>query len=89
MNIEDKYGSEIAGYLRKRRDLSGDDNSEDEDIDLNMGIHIESYSKNEETGICTYNVTIDDDVNINKFLDKYKIIKQEGKIYTIIKQEIN
>lgn len=30
-----------------------------------------------------YKVTIDDSVSMNKFLDKYEIIDQEGKIYTV------
>jgi len=30
-----------------------------------------------------YKVTIDDSVSINEFLDKYEIIDQEGKIYTV------
>ena len=30
-----------------------------------------------------YKVTIDDSVSMNEFLDKYEIIGQEGKIYTV------
>ena len=30
-----------------------------------------------------YKVTIDDSVSMNEFLDKYEILDQEGKIYTI------
>lgn len=30
-----------------------------------------------------YKVTIEDSVSINEFLDKYEILDQEGKIYTI------
>ena len=30
-----------------------------------------------------YKVTIDDSVSMNDFLDKYEIIDQEGKIYTV------
>ena len=36
-----------------------------------------------ETGKYTYKVTIDDSVSMNEFLDKYEIIDQEGKIYTV------
>lgn len=36
-----------------------------------------------ETGEHTYKVTIDDSVSMNEFLDKYEILDQEGKIYTI------
>lgn len=30
-----------------------------------------------------YQVTLDDSVSMNEFLDKYEIVKQEGKIYTV------
>ena len=30
-----------------------------------------------------YKVTISDDVSMNDFVDKYKIISQEGKIFTV------
>ena len=30
-----------------------------------------------------HKVTIDDSVSMNEFLDKYEILKQEGKIYTV------
>ena len=30
-----------------------------------------------------YKVTIDDSVSMNEFLDKYEILNQEGKIYTV------
>jgi ABC-type xylose transport system permease subunit len=30
-----------------------------------------------------YQVTISDEVNFNEFCDKYEILKQEGKIYTV------
>ena len=30
-----------------------------------------------------YKVTIDDSVSMTKFMDKYEIIDQEGKIYTV------
>lgn len=47
-------------------------------------------------GLCTckptayethYKVTIDDSVPLNEFLDKYEIIDQEGKIYTVRERE--
>lgn len=34
-----------------------------------------------------YKVTIDDTVLINEFLDKYEILDQDGKIYTIKERE--
>ena len=36
-----------------------------------------------ETGEYIYKVTIDDSVSMNEFLDKYEILDQEGKIYTV------
>ena len=40
-----------------------------------------------ETGEYIYKVTIDDSVSMNEFLDKYEIIDQEGKIYTVKEKE--
>lgn len=37
----------------------------------------------EPTGEYNYKVTIDDTVSLNEFYEKYEIIDQEGKIYTI------
>ena len=34
-----------------------------------------------------YKVTIDDSVSMNEFLDKYEILDQEGKIYTVRERE--
>jgi hypothetical protein len=34
-----------------------------------------------------YKVTISDEVSMNEFLDKYEIIDQEGKIYTVRETE--
>lgn len=34
-----------------------------------------------------YKVTISDEVSMNEFLDKYEIIEQEGKIYTVRERE--
>ena len=35
-----------------------------------------------------YKVTIDDSVSMNEFLDKYEILDQEGKIYTVKEKEL-
>ena len=43
--------------------------------------HFKEYSHIE------YKVTIDDSVPMNEFLDKYEIIDQEGKIYTVKERE--
>lgn len=37
----------------------------------------------EPTGEYGYKVTIDDTVSLNEFYEKYEIIAQEGKVYTI------
>lgn len=34
-----------------------------------------------------YKVTIDDSVSFNEFLDKYEILGQDGKIYTVRERE--
>ena len=34
-----------------------------------------------------YKVTISDEVSMNEFLEKYEIINQEGKIYTVRERE--
>lgn len=34
-----------------------------------------------------YKVTIDDSVSMNEFLDKYEVLDQEGKIYTVRERE--
>lgn len=34
-----------------------------------------------------YKVTISDEVNFNEFMEKYEIIEQDGKIYTIREKE--
>ena len=35
-----------------------------------------------------YKVTIDDSVSMNEFIEKYEIIDQEGKIYTVREREL-
>lgn len=34
-----------------------------------------------------YKVTVDDSVSMNEFLNKYEILEQEGKIYTVRERE--
>lgn len=41
----------------------------------------------EPTGQYKYQVTIDDNVSMNEFLEKYEIIEVNGKIYTIKEKE--
>lgn len=45
-----------------------------------------TYSKTDISYI-KYKVTINDSVSMNEFLDKYEIIDQEGKIYTVKERE--
>ncbi len=46
-----------------------------------------AFSKKEVGTETHYKVTIDDSVSMNEFLDKYEIIDQEGKIYTVKERE--
>lgn len=48
---------------------------------------IGSFSPREE--ITRYCVIISDEVNFNEFMDKYKIIDQDGYIYTVEERECN
>lgn len=45
------------------------------------------FSKKEVGKEYHYKVTIDDSVSMNEFLDKYEILDQEGKIYTVKERE--
>ena len=45
------------------------------------------FSKEEVGKEYHYKVTIDDSVSMNEFLDKYEILDQEGKIYTVKERE--
>lgn len=36
-----------------------------------------------------YKVIVSDEVSMNEFLEKYKILDQEGKIYTVVEKEEN
>ena len=40
-----------------------------------------------DTPISYYQVSIDDTVSFNGFMDKYEIIDQEGKIYTVTERK--
>ena len=48
---------------------------------------IGSFSPREE--ITRYYVIVSDEVNFNEFMDKYKIIDQDGFIYTVEERECN
>ena len=44
-------------------------------------------SNHDSINYIKYKVTIDDSVLMNEFLDKYEILDQEGKIYTVKERE--
>lgn len=37
--------------------------------------------------VTTYQVILNDDVSYNEFIEKYEVIKQEGRIYTIYEKD--
>lgn len=37
--------------------------------------------------VTTYQVILNDDVSYNEFVEKYEVIKQEGRIYTIYEKD--
>lgn len=42
-----------------------------------------NYSTNNPVKVTTYQVILDDSISYNDFVEKYEVIKQEGRIYTI------
>ena len=48
---------------------------------------IGSLTETDEIIDVEYKVTVDDSVSMNEFLDKYEILDQEGKIYTVKERE--
>ena len=52
-----------------------------------FGIGVGAFAPREMTP--RYQVTIDDGVEFNEFTNKYKIIKQDGLIYTVEERECN
>ena len=55
-------------------------------ISLILGITT-SNIKSKEIDYIEYKVTIDNSVSMNEFLNKYEILAQEGKIYTVKEKE--
>ena len=45
------------------------------------------YKTNNPVKVTTYQVILDDDVSYNEFIEKYEVIKQEGRIYTIYEKD--
>lgn len=45
--------------------------------------YICSIHKTDKLDYVEYKVTISDEVDFNEFMDKYKILDKEGKIYTV------
>ena len=58
-------------------------------IGLFFGVLGTAYTASETDVVdhIEYKVTIDDSVSMNEFLDKYEILDQEGKIYTVKEKE--
>lgn len=50
---------------------------------LTLGVVDNSTDCFQEYSHTEYKITIDDSVSMNEFLDKYEILDQEGKIYTV------
>lgn len=50
---------------------------------LGLPMEMLSQHKTDEILDVRLKVTIDDSVSMNEFLDKYEILDQEGKIYTV------
>lgn len=51
-----------------------------------MGLAMSAH-KTDEVDYIEYKVTIDDSVSMTEFMDKYEILDQEGKIYTVKERE--
>lgn len=45
------------------------------------------YSTNNPVEVTTYQVILNDDISYNEFVEKYGVIKQEGRIYTIYEKD--
>lgn len=41
------------------------------------------YTTNNPVKVTTYQVILDDSISYNEFVEKYEVIKQEGRIYTV------
>lgn len=41
------------------------------------------YKTNNPVKVTTYQVILDDSISYNEFVEKYEVIKQEGRIYTV------
>ena len=50
-------------------------------------ITLGSEHKTDNVDYIKYQVTVSEDVNFTEFTDKYKILGQEGKIYTVKERE--
>lgn len=42
-----------------------------------------NYRLNNPVKVTTYQVILDDTISYNEFVEKYEVIKQEGRIYTV------
>ena len=54
---------------------------------LGFALTVATEHKTDSIDHVEYKVTIDDSVSMNEFLNKYEILDQEGKIYTVKEKE--
>lgn len=45
------------------------------------------YKTNNPVEVTTYQVILDDNISYNDFVEKYEVIKQEGRVYTIYEKK--
>lgn len=50
---------------------------------LGAAVGISTEHETDKLDYIEYQVTVSDEVNFNEFLEKYEILGQEGKIYTV------
>jgi hypothetical protein len=58
-------------------------------VGLLGGTMVDKLDPNGEIAYIKYQVTIDDSVSMNEFLDHYEILGQNGKIYTVKERNLD
>lgn len=56
---------------------------------LNSIVFVGTMEETDKIKYIEYQVTIDDSVSMKDFTEKYEIVKQSGKIYTVIEKDSN
>ena len=54
-----------------------------------IGIHMDCTTKDKVSEYIQYKVTISDDVNFVEFTERYEVLEQDDKIYTIRERDKN